>query len=88
MLNRPGDKCTAAPPCPLQPSEENPEVTKTIFFPFFPEKIKRNDLINFSFGLRYALGESGSIFFGGSVPINDAGFRADFIPSGGIEYTF
>jgi hypothetical protein len=59
-----------------------------ISFPFFPEKIQRNDKADFAFGLRYALGTSGTIFFGGIVPINDDGLRADFIPSGGIEYRF
>jgi hypothetical protein len=54
----------------------------------FPEPIKRNDTIDFSFGLRYVLGSSGSIFFGGIIPLNDDSFRADFIPSGGLEYTF
>jgi hypothetical protein len=53
-----------------------------------PIKIQRNDIANFTFGLRYALGTAGSVFFGGVVPLNDDGFRADFIPSGGIEYTF
>lgn len=88
VLNRAPDTCTTTQPCQLKPSEEDPDEPKPVFFPFFPEKIKRNDIINFSFGLRYALGESGSIFFGGTVPLNDDGFRADFIPSGGIEYTF
>jgi len=54
----------------------------------FPETIKRNDIVDFSFGVRYGLGTSGSLFFGGIVPLNDDGFRADFIPSGGVEYTF
>lgn len=54
----------------------------------FPTKIKRNDITDISFGLRYALGTSGSVFFGAILPLNDDGFRADFIPSGGVEYTF
>jgi len=88
VLNRAPDTCTAAQPCLLEPSTKDPSQARTVSFSFFPEKIKRNDIANFSFGLRYALEESGSIFFGGIVPINDDGFRADFIPSGGIEYTF
>jgi len=81
-LNRPADTCTTTQPCA-------PDLTKGFrAFPFFPEKIQRNDLADFSFGLRYALGASGSIFFGGVIPLNDDGFRPDFIPAGGIEYTF
>lgn len=58
--------------------------------PFFPPpvEIKRNDIANFSFGLRCALGASSSAFFGAVVPLNNDGFRPDFIPSGGIEYKF
>jgi hypothetical protein len=88
VLDRPANQCTTTQPCMFQRSKENPNIAKTIFFPFFPERIKRNDIVNFSFGLRYALGESGSVFFGGFIPLNNDGFRADFIPSGGVEYTF
>ncbi|HXG19762.1 MAG TPA: hypothetical protein VNN62_11920 [Methylomirabilota bacterium] len=59
-----------------------------IEFPFFPERIKRNDIVYFSFGFRYALTASGTIFFGGLAPIGNDGLRADFVPVGGIEYTF
>jgi hypothetical protein len=70
-------------------SRENPCSLRSNPTPFrFPFKIKRNDIIDISFSLRYALGISGSIFFGAILPLNDDGFRADFIPSGGIEYTF
>jgi hypothetical protein len=79
--DRAPDTCTTAQPCFV-------DVNKVKFFPVFPERIKRNDIANFTFGLRYALGTRGSIFFGGVVPFNDEGFRADFIPAGGIEYTF
>lgn len=79
VLERPQDTCTPENPCTLKNDQP-------IFR--FPAKLKRNDVIDFSFGLRYALGTSGSVFFGGIVPLNDDGFRADFIPSGGIEYTF
>lgn len=82
LLNRPVETCTTAQPCFLDFS--GPAVS----FPFFPVKIRRNDIADFSFGLRYALGTSGSVFFGGIIPLNDDGLRADFIPSGGIEYTF
>jgi hypothetical protein len=88
LLNRNPETCTAAQPCMLKPSAADPTQPETVLLPFFPEKIKRNDIVNFSFGLRYLLGESGSIFFGGILPLNKDGFRSDFIPSGGIEYTF
>lgn len=92
-INRSPNTCTAAQPCFFDPSKGDPKLKGTpnegfIPFPFFPERIKRNDIADFSFGLRYALGTSGSVFFGGIIPINDDGFRADFIPSGGVEYTF
>lgn len=39
--------------------------------------------------LNFSVGDSSEpVFFGGIVPLNDDGFRADFIPSGGVEYTF
>jgi hypothetical protein len=88
LLNRNPETCTATRPCRLKPSVADPTQPETVLLPFFPEKIKRNDIINFSLGLRYMLGESGSLFFGGIVPLNDDGFRSDFIPTGGIEYTF
>ena len=70
-------------------SRENPCALKSNLVPFrFPFRIKRNDVIDISFGLRYGLGTSGSVFFGAIMPLNDDGFRADFIPSGGVEYTF
>jgi hypothetical protein len=78
-LNKSVDQCTAALPCSGQDTKVS----------LFPENFaQRNDIVNFAFGLRYALGESGSIYFGGVVPLNDDGFRSDFIPSGGVEYTF
>ena len=81
-LNRAPNSCTKEQPCALDNSRG------FIKFPFLPLKIKRNDIADFSFGLRYALGTQGSIFFGGIIPLNDDGFRAGFIPSGGVEYTF
>lgn len=78
-LDRPASACTTANPCHL---------TGTKQFLAIPITFKRNDLADFSFGLRYALGTQGSIFFGGIIPLNDDGLRADFIPSGGVEYTF
>ena len=74
--------CTDATPCSLDLTQ--PQVSSFIF----PEQIKRNDTIDFSFGLRYALGQSGSAFFGAVIPLNNDGFRSDFVPAGGIEYTF
>lgn len=71
--------CTTQQPCFAQ---------GTFTFPVIPVRIKRNDIIDFSFGLRYTLGTAGSIFFGGVVPLNDDGFRPDFIPAAGIEYKF
>jgi len=88
LLDKGLSTCTVEQPCQLKRDRNDPNQPEIVHFPFFPEKFRRNDIINFTFGLRYALGESGSIFFGGTVPINDDGFRADFIPSGGIEYTF
>lgn len=79
ILDRTPSACTTAQPC---------FIAGTVSSSAFPVAIKRNDIINFSFGLRYALGTSGSVFFGGIIPLNNDGFRADFIPSGGIEYTF
>ena len=81
-LDRAPDTCTDTAPCSLDTTQ--PQVSSV----FFPEAIKRNDTIDFSFGLRYLLGSSGSIFFGGILPLNNDSFRADFIPSGGLEYTF
>ncbi len=78
-LDRKLDTCTVTEPC---------FVKNDVSFPAFPVKIQRNDIANFSFGLRYALGSRGSVFFGGIIPLNDDGLRADFIPSGGIEYSF
>ncbi len=77
-LERPAATCSRENAC---------VVNKAVPFRF-PFKIKRNDIIDISFGLRYALGTSGSVFFGTILPLNDNGFRADFIPSGGVEYTF
>ena len=78
-LDRNPETCTEANPC---------RVAGTVLDPLFLENPKRNDTIDFAFGLRYALGQQGSIFFGGLIPITDDGFRSDFIPAGGIEYTF
>jgi hypothetical protein len=74
--------CTTERPCFAG------EDSITTRFSLFPITTERNDIVDFSFSLRYTLWESCSIFFGGIVPLNDEGFRADFIPSGGIEYTF
>lgn len=80
VLDRAFNTCASDNPCRVRSANESVLV--------FPERIKRNDLVDFSFGVRYALGTSGSVFFGGIIPLNDDGFRSDFIPSGGIEYTF
>jgi hypothetical protein len=81
-LDRKADTCTPERPCFIDVARGS------VPFPFFPEKIERNDKVDFAFGLRYALGTWGTIFFGGIVPMNDDGVRADFIPSGGIEFTY
>ena len=78
-LDRNPDTCTETNPC---------RVAETVLNPLFLENPKRNDTIDLAFGLRYALGEQGTIFFGGLIPITDDGFRSDFIPAGGVEYTF
>lgn len=85
FLNGRPEQCTKEQPCFPDRSQGDQGLRS---FPFLPARIKRNDSADFSFGLRYVLGTSGSIFFGGLIPLNDDGFRADFIPSGGIEYTF
>lgn len=78
-LDKPLAQCTATLPC----SSQRAKVA------IFPENFaRRNDTVNFAFGLRYAIGEAGSIYFGGVIPLNDDGFRSDFIPTGGMEYTF
>jgi len=79
ILDRSPASCSQAQPC---------RIAKDVIFSAVPIKIKRNDIANFSFGLRYTVNTNGSIFFGGIVPLNEDGFRADFIPAGGIEYTF
>lgn len=79
-LDKAADTCTAEQRCAI--------TSTAATFSAFPGRIKRNDIADFSFGFRYVIGTAGSIFFGGLIPLNDDGFRADFIPSGGIEYTF
>jgi hypothetical protein len=79
LLERPLSQCTGDAPCRGQSSK----------VPIFPESFaRRNDIVDFAFGLRYAIGEAGSVYFGGVIPLNDEGFRSDFIPTGGVEYTF
>jgi hypothetical protein len=79
LLSKPISQCTRDAPC----SGQGTDVA------VFPKNLdQRNDIVNVAFGLRYALGESGSIYFGGVVPLNEDGFRSDLIPSGGVEYTF
>ena len=74
--------CTADTPC-FTDIERGPQ-------PFFPgaREIGTNFFADVSFGVRYIFGESGSLFFGAIIPLNDDGFRSDFVPSGGIEMTF
>jgi len=79
--------CTAAQPCVLRGGTGFLVKENVRFFPP-PVKIGRSDIVNFTFGLRYALGTSGSIFFGGVLPLNEDGLRSNFIPAGGVEYTF
>ena len=78
-LDRPTAQCTAAQPCRGQSAK----------VAIFPEKFtQRNDIVNFALGLRYAFGDAGSMYFGGVMPLNHDGFRSEFIPTGGVEYTF
>lgn len=79
VIDRGPGTCTLESPC-------RAAATVPVFV--LREKIKRNDIVDLTFGLRYALGHSGSVFFGGIIPLNADGFRADFIPSTGVEYTF
>ncbi len=81
VVDRDPDTCTHERPCFI-------DLNKNPKFPFFSAHIHRNNTADFSFAIRYGLGTSSSLFLGGIVPINDGGFRADFIPSGGIEYAF
>jgi hypothetical protein len=85
FLSKPASQCTQAQPCFFDRARGN---NGTVDFPFFPARGQRNDYIDFSFGFRYVLGTQGSLFFAGLVPLNNDGFRSDFIPSGGLEYTF
>lgn len=79
VLKKNANTCTEQQPCLAR---------GTVSFPAIPLKITRNDVADFSLGLRYAPWGSGSVFLGGVVPLNSDGFRPDFIPAGGIEYTF
>jgi hypothetical protein len=83
ILDRKPDSCTTAQPCFFDPEKF---VSFTVFPP--PIKIGREDKVNFTVGLRYTLGTRSSVFFGAVIPLNNDGLRPDFIPSGGIEYTF
>jgi|GEM_PF-1027819 len=79
LLDKPLAQCTATLPC----SGQRAKVA------VFPENFaRRNDTVNFAFGIRYAVGNAGSVYFGGVIPLNDEGFRSDLIPTGGAEYTF
>ena len=80
VLDKAAKKCTDGQPCRVT-SDQAP-----VFV--FPETFKRSNIIDLSFAFRYMLGDAGSLFFAGIVPLNNDGFRADFIPSAGIEYTF
>ncbi|MGH7966732.1 MAG: transporter [Candidatus Binatia bacterium] len=84
LTNRAPETCTAQQPCAISAKT----LANPISFAFFPERVRRNNIADLSFGVRYIIGTSGSLFFGALVPLNDDGLRADFIPSGGIEFTF
>lgn len=79
LLSKSVSQCTQQAPCSGQG-------TKVAVFP--KNFAQRNDIVNFAFGLRYGIGTSGTVYFGGVLPMNSDGFRSDFIPSGGVEYTF
>lgn len=78
-LDRAPETCTESQPCFL---------SGTRSFLALPVKFPRNTIVDCAFGVRYALGKAGSVFFGMIVPLNDDGLRPDFIPAGGVEYTF
>jgi len=61
--------------------------TDSIDNPFFLQ-IERNDIYDFSIGLRWMAIESAVLSVNFIVPMNDDGFRADFIPTLSAEYTF
>jgi len=55
--------------------------------PFFFQ-IERNDVYDFSFGLRLLFAESGVVSANAIVPLNRDGLRADIIPTLQVEYAF
>ena len=61
--------------------------TDKIESPFFFQ-IDRNDMYDFSFGLRWLFADSGVVSANVILPMNDDGLRPEIIPSFGIEYAF
>jgi hypothetical protein len=59
------------------------QIDKPFFF-----QIERSDLFDVSCGLRLLFADSGVVSAGALVPLNDAGLRADVIPTVEIEYAF
>jgi hypothetical protein len=59
------------------------QITAPFFF-----QIERNDIYDFSFGLRCLFAESGVVSANVIVPLNRDGLRADYIPTVGVEYAF
>jgi Putative MetA-pathway of phenol degradation len=63
------------------------EQTTPLATPFFLQ-IERNDIYDASIGLRYLFLDSGVISVNAIVPLNDAGLRAEVIPTVQVEYAF
>ncbi len=55
--------------------------------PFFTQ-IERNDLFDFSAGLRWRFTAAGVISLNALIPLNRQGLRADVIPTAELEFTF
>jgi len=61
--------------------------TDKIESPFFFQ-INRNDMYDFSFGLRWLFADSGVVSANVILPMNNDGLRPEVIPSFGVEYAF
>jgi len=61
--------------------------TDKIESPFFFQ-IDRNDMYDFSFGLRWLFADSGVVSANVILPMNTDGLRPEVIPSFGVEYAF
>jgi hypothetical protein len=50
--------------------------------------IKRNDILDLALGAKVAVAPQAVVFVTFTVPLNDDGLRADFVPTAGFEATF